>query len=69
MAGFLDLPDEVLLYILSLLRIAEIGCIAQVSRRLNALVGQDAAWRPISRQLINIHEEEKAREKCGQKIG
>ncbi|XP_071792667.1 F-box/WD repeat-containing protein 4-like [Asterias amurensis] len=69
MAGFLDLPDEVLLYILSLLRISEIGCIAQLSRRLNALIGQDAAWRPISRQLINIQEDKKTRENCGHKIG
>ncbi|XP_022098257.1 F-box/WD repeat-containing protein 4-like isoform X2 [Acanthaster planci] len=64
MASLLDLPDEVLLAILTHLSIADIGRTAQVCRRLSHLIGQDAVWRPISKNLVNIHEEEDETKRC-----
>ncbi|XP_038046608.1 F-box/WD repeat-containing protein 4-like isoform X2 [Patiria miniata] len=64
MASLLDLPDEVLLVILEHLSIADIGQTAQVCRRLSDLIGQDAVWRPISKHLINIHEDEDETKNC-----
>ena len=59
--GLLDLPDELLYEIFSYLTIADLGRVAQVCWLLQQLSGHDPVWRRISKRLINIHDEPRAR--------
>ncbi|XP_072033958.1 F-box/WD repeat-containing protein 4-like [Amphiura filiformis] len=63
--SLLDLPDELLYEIFSYLTIVDLGRISQVCWLLRQLSGHDAVWRRISKRLINIHDEPRARVTLG----
>ncbi len=63
--GILDLPDELLYEIFSYLTVADLGRIAQVCWLLRQLSGHDIVWRRISKRLVNIHDEPRARVTLG----